>query len=48
MRASAEAGVPVIGGDTTAADRLVLSVTALGRRSAFPAGPARVPATSWS
>src|SRR5581483_11354356 len=27
----AEPGVPVIGGDTSAADRVVLSVTALGR-----------------
>ena len=26
-----EAGVPVIGGDTTSADRLMLSVTAIGR-----------------
>jgi thiamine-monophosphate kinase len=31
-----EAGVPVIGGDTTAADRLVLSVTALGRSERVP------------
>src|SRR5437899_9950952 len=27
----AEAGVPVVGGDTSSSDRLVLSVTALGR-----------------
>src|SRR5437667_2711682 len=27
----AETGVPVVGGDTTAADRVLLSVTALGR-----------------
>jgi thiamine-monophosphate kinase len=32
----AEAGVPVRGGDTTAADRLVLSVTALGRSERVP------------
>jgi thiamine-monophosphate kinase len=32
----AEPGVPVIGGDTTAADRLVLSVTALGRSERVP------------
>jgi thiamine-monophosphate kinase len=31
-----EAGVPVIGGDTSAADRLVLSVTALGRSDRVP------------
>src|SRR4051794_7749419 len=35
----AEAGVPVLGGDTTAAEALVLSVTALGR-SARPPGRA--------
>jgi thiamine-monophosphate kinase len=32
----AEAGVPVIGGDTSAADRLVLSVTAIGRSERVP------------
>jgi thiamine-monophosphate kinase len=32
----AEAGVPVIGGDTTSADRLVLSVTALGLSERVP------------
>jgi thiamine-monophosphate kinase len=32
----AEAGVPVRGGDTTAADRVVLSVTALGRSQRVP------------
>lgn len=31
-----EAGVPVIGGDTTSADRLVLSVTAIGRSDRVP------------
>jgi thiamine-monophosphate kinase len=31
-----EPGVPVIGGDTSAADRLVLSVTALGRSERVP------------
>jgi len=31
-----EAGVPVIGGDTTSADRLVLSVTAIGRSERVP------------
>jgi thiamine-monophosphate kinase len=31
-----EAGVPVIGGDTSASDRLVLSVTALGRSKRVP------------
>jgi thiamine-monophosphate kinase len=31
-----EAGVPVIGGDTSASDRLVLSVTALGRSERIP------------
>ncbi len=31
-----EAGVPVIGGDTTSADRLMLSVTALGRSERVP------------
>ncbi len=41
-----EAGVPVIGGDTTSADRLVLSVTAIGRSDRVPgragAGPGDV------
>jgi len=32
----AESGVPVLGGDTTAADRLVLSATALGRSQRVP------------
>jgi thiamine-monophosphate kinase len=32
----AEAGTPVIGGDTSAGDRLVLSVTALGRSERVP------------
>jgi len=32
----AEAGVPVIGGDTSASERLVLSVTALGRSRRVP------------
>jgi thiamine-monophosphate kinase len=32
----AEAGVPVVGGDTTRADRLVLAVTALGRSDRVP------------
>jgi thiamine-monophosphate kinase len=32
----AEAGVPVIGGDTSASERLVLSVTALGRSERVP------------
>jgi thiamine-monophosphate kinase len=32
----AEAGVPVVGGDTTRADTLVLSVTALGRSQRVP------------
>ena len=31
-----EAGVPVIGGDTTSADRLLLSVTAIGRSARVP------------
>jgi thiamine-monophosphate kinase len=32
----AETGVPVVGGDTTRADRIVLSVTALGRSGRVP------------
>ena len=32
----AEAGVPVVGGDTTAADAVVLSVTAIGRSDRVP------------
>src|SRR5919201_4118753 len=32
----ADTRVPVVGGDTTAADRLVLSVTALGRSERVP------------
>ena len=35
-RGIAETGVPVRGGDTTAADRVVLSVTALGRAERVP------------
>jgi thiamine-monophosphate kinase len=35
-RGLAEAGVPVVGGDTTAADVLVISVTALGRSDRVP------------
>jgi thiamine-monophosphate kinase len=35
-RGIAETGVPVIGGDTTLADALVLSVTALGRSARVP------------
>jgi thiamine-monophosphate kinase len=31
-----EPGVPIVGGDTTAADRLVLSVTAIGRSDRVP------------
>jgi thiamine monophosphate kinase len=43
-----EARVPVVGGDTTRADSLVLSVTALGR-SEFPDARGRTRATgSWS
>lgn len=38
-----EAGVPVIGGDTTAADALVLSVTALGRSERVPGRGGAVP-----
>ena len=32
----AEAGVPVLGGDTTSADRVYLSITALGRAEQVP------------
>ena len=32
----AEAGVPVVGGDTTRADQLILSVTAIGRSQRVP------------
>jgi thiamine-monophosphate kinase len=39
----AEAGVPVIGGDTSAADRLLLSVTALGRSQRVPGRGGAVP-----
>jgi thiamine-monophosphate kinase len=39
----AEAGVPVIGGDTSAADRLLLSVTALGRSERVPGRGGAVP-----
>jgi thiamine-monophosphate kinase len=39
----AEAGVPVIGGDTSASDRLVLSVTALGRSERVPGRGGAVP-----
>ena len=38
-----EAGVPVIGGDTTASDLLVLSVTALGRSERVPGRGGAVP-----
>jgi thiamine-monophosphate kinase len=38
-----EAGVPVIGGDTSAADRLLLSVTALGRSERVPGRGGAVP-----
>ena len=41
----AEAGVPVLGGDTTSADRLYLSVTALGRAERVPGRTAPDPAT---
>jgi thiamine-monophosphate kinase len=39
----AEAGVPVIGGDTSTSDRLVLSVTALGRSERVPGRGGAVP-----
>jgi thiamine-monophosphate kinase len=39
----AEAGVPVIGGDTSASDRLLLSVTALGRSDRVPGRGGAVP-----
>jgi thiamine-monophosphate kinase len=39
----AEAGVPVIGGDTSASDRLLLSVTALGRSERVPGRGGAVP-----
>jgi thiamine-monophosphate kinase len=39
----AEAGVAVVGGDTTAADRLVLGVTALGRSDRVPGRGGAVP-----
>ena len=39
----AEAGVPVIGGDTCASDRLLLSVTALGRSDRVPGRGGAVP-----
>jgi thiamine-monophosphate kinase len=38
-----EAGVPVVGGDTSAADRLVLSVTAIGRSERVPGRGGAVP-----
>ena len=43
-----EAGVPVIGGDTTSADRLMLSVTAIGRSERVPGRAAHGRATSSS
>ncbi|HKP18520.1 MAG TPA: AIR synthase-related protein, partial [Gaiellaceae bacterium] len=36
IRERADAGVPVLGGDTSTADRVVLSVTALGRSERVP------------
>jgi thiamine-monophosphate kinase len=39
----AEAGVPVIGGDTSSSDRLLLSVTALGRSERVPGRGGAVP-----
>ncbi len=44
----AEAGVPVRGGDTSSAGRIVVSVTALGRSDRVPGGPERGRATSSS
>ena len=43
-----EPGIPVVGGDTTRADRLVLSVTALGRSERVPgrAGASRATCSS--
>lgn len=38
-----EAGVPVIGGDTTSAERLVLSVTAIGRSERVPGRAGALP-----
>jgi thiamine-monophosphate kinase len=38
-----EAGVPVVGGDTSASDRLVLSVTAIGRSERVPGRGGAVP-----
>ena len=43
-----ERGVPVRGGDTTRADRVVLSVTALGRAERVPGRAGAQPATSSS
>jgi thiamine-monophosphate kinase len=42
----AEAGVPVIGGDTSASDLLLLSVTALGRSERVPGRGGAVPGDS--
>jgi thiamine-monophosphate kinase len=39
----AEAGVPVVGGDTTRADRLILSVTALGHSERIPGRAGAIP-----
>ena len=39
----AETGVPVVGGDTTAADRLVLSVSAVGRSRRVPGRSGALP-----
>jgi thiamine-monophosphate kinase len=41
-----EAGVPVLGGDTSASERLVLSVTALGRSARVPGRGGAVPGDS--
>jgi thiamine-monophosphate kinase len=42
----AESGVPVIGGDTSASERLMLSVTALGRSQRVPGRGGAVPGDS--
>ena len=42
-RGFAETGVPVVGGDTTAAPQVVLSVTALGRAARVPGRAGAVP-----
>ena len=43
-----EPGVPVIGGDTTASDRVYLSVTAVGRAAASSAAACSTPASDGS